>query len=465
MGGSSMSKRSNEMDMTHGPLAGKIILFALPLAASSILQQLFNAADLAVVGRFTNAQAMAAVGSNGSVVGLLVSLFVGMSVGANVLIGNLVGGGRRDELSDAVHTIVAIALLSGCFLLGAGMLVARPILQLMGAPQDVIDLAVVYLRIYFVGMPAIMLYNFCSAILRSRGDSKRPFYSLTAAGVLNVLLNLLFVIVFHLSVVGVALATVISNYLSGGLTTWFLMKEEGEFKLELSQLARRFRKSFLWAVVRIGVPAGLQGMVFSLSNVVIQSAVNSFGADCIAGMTAGQNFDFISYCLINAFSQTTVTFVSQNYGAGNYDRCRKVLRLGLSICIGTDLVVIGSMLLARNLIIQVFTTNPTVISFAMVRILYAFSLHFLCATYEVPAGALRGMNRSMVPALISILGTCAFRLLYVFAVFPMNRTPEMLMLVYPISWVITGVAMNIAYFTVSRKVYSGRAHPALPDTE
>lgn len=448
-----MSKRSNEMDILHGPLAGKIILFALPLAASSILQQLFNAADLAVVGRFTNPQAMAAVGSNGSVVGLLVSLFVGLSVGANVLIGNLVGGNHRDEIPNAVHTIIAIALISGVFLLTLGMVLAQPILQLMGAPQDVIGLAVVYLRIYFLGMPAIMLYNFGSAILRSRGDSKRPFYSLTAAGVLNVLLNLLFVIVFRLSVVGVALATVVSNYLSGGLTVWFLLREEGEFHLDFTQLKSRFRKPYLMTVVRIGVPAGLQGTVFSLSNVVIQSAVNSFGADCIAGMTAGQNFDFISYCLINAFAQTTVTFVSQNYGAGQFDRCRKVLRLSMSICLGIDVILIGGMLLARNTIIQVFTTDPTVISYAMVRILYAFSVHFLCATYEIPAGALRGMNRSMVPALISILGTCAFRLLYVLAIFPLNRTPEMLMLVYPLSWVLTGVAMNTAYFIVKKRVF------------
>lgn len=456
-----MRKRSNEMDMTHGPLAGKIILFALPLAASSILQQLFNAADLAVVGRFTNAQAMAAVGSNGAVVGLLVSLFVGLSVGANVLIGNLVGGGRREEIKDAVHTIIGIALISGFFLLALGMVLAQPILQLMGAPEDVIGLAVVYLRIYFLGMPAIMLYNFASAILRSRGDSKRPFYSLTAAGILNVLLNLLFVIVFQLSVVGVALATVISNYLSGGLTVWFLIKEEGEFRLELRQLQKRFRRTYLWSVVRIGVPAGIQGMVFSLSNVVIQSAVNSFGADCIAGMTAGQNFDFVSYCLINAFAQTTVTFVSQNYGAGDYARCRKVLRLSMSICLGIDVILIGGMLLTRNIIIQAFTTDPAVIAFAMVRILYAFSVHFLCATYEVTAGALRGMNRSMVPALISVLGTCAFRLLYVFTIFPLNRTPEMLMLVYPLSWIITGVAMNTAYVILSRKIYGRGAEPPL----
>lgn len=446
------NKRSNEMDMLHGPLAGKIILFALPLAASSVLQQLFNAADLAVVGRFANSQAMAAVGSNSSVISLLVSLFVGLSVGANVVVANLVGAGRREDINSAVHTVMALALAAGFLLLAMGQVVAAPILRLMGAPENVMEMAVLYLRIYFLGMPAIMVYNFGSAILRSRGDSKRPFYSLTLAGVLNVLMNLLFVVVFHLHVIGVALATVLSNCVSGGLTLLFLMTEEGEFRLQLKKL--RFRKEFLTGVVRVGLPAGLQGMVFSLSNVVIQSAVNSFGADCIAGMTAAQNFDFISFCVINSFSQATVTFVSQNYGAGDEQRCRRVLRLSLLMGIGIDLVVLGSMMLARHSLIRIFTTDPAVIAYAMVRFVYALSVHFLCATYEIPAGAMRGMNRSMVPALISVLGTCAFRLLYVFLFFPAHRSIENLILVYPASWVLTGVAMNVAYFLVRRKAFA-----------
>ena len=347
-----MKTKQNEIDMLHGPLAKKILFFAIPLAVSSMLQQLFNAADIAVVGRFTNPQAMAAVGSNSSVIGLLVSLFTGMSVGANVVVANLLGAKRRDAISDAVHTIITVALVSGIFLLVLGSLIARPILTLMGAPDDVISLAVLYLRIYFCGMPAIMLYNFGSAILRSRGDSRRPFLALTFAGVLNVLMNLFFVIVMHLSVVGVALATVLSNYVSGGMIVYFLIKEQDEFHLSLAKL--RIRKEFLLNLLRIGVPAGIQGMVFSLSNVVIQSAVNSFGADCIAGMTAAQNFDFISYCLMNGFAQAALTFTSQNYGARDCERCKTVWRLSMAMGLGLDVLLLAVFMLSRHQLIRIF---------------------------------------------------------------------------------------------------------------
>ncbi len=439
-----MTVRRNEVDMTHGPLAKKILMFALPLAVSSMLQQLFNAADIAVVGQFTNPQAMAAVGSNSSVIGLLVSLFTGLSVGANVVVANLLGANRREDIPDAVHTIITVALVSGVVLLTAGILIARPILTLMGAPADVISLAVLYLRIYFTGMPAIMLYNFGSAILRSKGDSRRPFIALTLAGVVNVILNLIFVVVFHLHVIGVALATVLSNCLSGGMVIFFLMKDQDEFHLDLKKL--RIRGEFLQRIIKIGLPAGLQGMVFSLSNVVIQSAVNSFGADCIAGMTAAQNFDFISYCLLNAFAQTVVTFTSQNYGARDASRCKKVWRIGMAMGLGIDLILLFAMVSGRHVLIRLFTSDPEVIRFAMYRFEYALRVHFLCGTYEITAGALRGMNRSMVPAVISVLGTCLVRLLYVFFVFPMYNTPAALILVYPITWIITCIAMNGAYY-------------------
>ncbi len=446
-----MRKRSNEIDMLHGPLAGKIFMFALPLAASSVLQQLFNAADLAVVGRFTNAKCMAAVGSNASVIGLLVNLFVGLSVGANVLIANLVGRGERDRIGDAVHTIVTLALVAGVTILLLGILLARPILTLMGAPKDVIDLAVIYLRIYFCGMPVIMLYNYGSAILRSRGDSKRPFLALTLAGVLNVLLNLLFVIAFKLHVIGVALATVLSNCLSGGLVLHFLIKEDGEFHVDIRHLY--IVKEYVLRVVKIGLPAGIQGTVFSLSNVVIQSAINSFGTACIAGMTASQNFDFISYCMTNAFAQAAVTFTSQNYGAGNEKRCKQVWRLSMLMGLGIDIILIAIMMLLRGTIIQIFTTDPEVIEFAMVRFIYAISLHFICGSYEITGGALRGLNRSMVPAIISILGSCAVRLLYIGLWFPAHRSIENLIMVYPFSWIITTICMQTAYFIVRKKAF------------
>ena len=446
-----MKTNKNEMDMIHGPLAKKIVVFAVPLALSSMLQQLFNAADLAVVGRFTNPQAMAAVGSNASVVSLLISLFIGLSVGANVVVGNLIGAGRREKLPAAVHTIIAVALISGVFLAAFGNLAARPILQLMGAPENVLNLAVLYLRIYFLGMPMITLYNFGSAILRSKGDSRRPFLAMVLAGVVNVVLNLYFVIVLHLHVIGVALATVLSNCLSGGLIVWYLMREEKAFRLSLRRL--RIDPQILKKMVQIGLPAGVQGMVFSLSNVVIQAAVNSFGADCIAGMTAGQNFDFVSYCLLNAFAQACVTFTSQNYGAGDPERCRRVWRLSMGMGVGFDILFIGLLFLLRYQVVRLFTTDEAVIRFAMVRVNYAFTLHFLCATYEITAGALRGMNRSTIPALISIFGTCAARLLYVRFFFPIYNTPEVLILVYPVTWILTTIAMNSAYFLVRRRAF------------
>ena len=449
-----MRARKNEIDMIHGPLAKKIVLFALPLAASAVLQQLFNAADLAVVGNFASSQAMAAVGSNGSVVGLIVNMFTGLAVGSNVLIGNLVGAGRRNELNNAVHTIIATALLSGIILLAAGVLLARPILTLMSCPPDVIDLAVLYLRIYFCGMPAIMLYNFGSAILRSKGDSKRPFFSLTLAGVLNVLLNLLFVILFHMHVVGVGVATVLSNCVAAGLVLRFLLTEEEEFRLDLRQLKNRFRKNYLATMAKVGIPAGLQGMVFSISNVTIQSAVNSFGSSCVAGMSAAQNVDSISYCMINSFGQTAVTFAAQNYGAGDEARVKKVYLLCMGICEAADIALLGLFFLFRHPFIQLFTSDATVTAYAMGRLFRTGLLHFMNAWYEIPGGIMRGMGHSLTPALITVVGTCALRLLYVFFIFPLERTPEFLMLVYPISWIVTGTAMHIAMAIVRRKAFA-----------
>ena len=449
-----MAIRRNEIDMIHGPLAKKIVLFALPLAASAVLQQLFNAADLAVVGNFASSQAMAAVGSNGSVVGLIVNLFTGLAVGSNVLIGNLVGAGRRSELKNAVHTIITTAIFSGIILLVAGILLARPILTMMACPYDVIDLAVLYLRIYFCGMPAIMMYNFGSAILRSKGDSRRPFLALTFAGILNVGMNLLFVIVFKLHVIGVGVATVLSNCVSAGLVLHFLLTEEEEFRLDLRQLKNRFCKNYLVTMAKVGIPAGLQGMVFSISNVTIQSAVNSFGSEAVAGISAARNVDSISYCLINSFGQTAVTFAAQNYGAGDEARVKKVFWLCLGIVEAADIALLGIIFLFRHQFIRLFTTDEAVIAYAMVSFFHSGILHFMNAFYEIPGGIMRGMGHSLVPALITVVGTCALRLLYVFFVFPLNRTPGFLITVYPISWVVTSTAMNIVMGIVRKKAFA-----------
>ena len=435
--------------MLEGSLIDKIVLFALPLAASSILQQLFNAADLAVVGRFASARAMAAAGSNASVINLLVGVFVGLSVGANVLVATMIGSGHREKVNEAVHTIYTIALCSGVFLIFFGMLLSVPILHMMSAPEDVMELAVLYLRIYFLSMPAIMVFNFGSAILRSKGDSTRPLIALLLSGVINVILNLIFVILFHLHVIGVASATVISNYIGAGMVTRFLLTEEESFRLNFRRLGIKWMH--LKRIIRIGLPAGMQGAVFSLSNVVIQSAVNSFGANAIAGSAAAANFDFLSYYIINAFAQSAITFTGQNYAARKYDRCRKVFRITL-LCGGcASFVTVVLFVVFRYRLISLFTTDEAVIGFAMRRIMNCFILHYLISTYEITGGCLRGMGYGMVPTVISIAGTCLFRLVYIFTYFRSVHTFEALFHVYPYSWILTGILTLTAYFLIRKK--------------
>ncbi|MCR5733404.1 MAG: MATE family efflux transporter [Lachnospiraceae bacterium] len=443
--------QSNQLNMLEGSLLDKIVLFALPLAASSVLQQLFNAADLAVVGRFASGEAMAAVGSNAAVINLIICLFVGLSVGANATIAMQIGSGHRDRINETVHTVITVSLIAGVLLIIIGISLSAPILRLMGAPKEVMSLAVIYLRIYFFAMPAIMVYNYGSAILRSKGDSKRPLYALVLSGVINVLLNLLFVIVFHLHVIGVALATVISNLFGAGLIIYYLVTEEETFRLNLRKLG--INKKYLDRMMRIGLPAGLQGAVFSLSNVVIQSSVNSFGAAAIAGSTASANFDFISYCVISAFSQAAVTFTSQNFGAKKIDRCKAVFRTCMGFGMLSSAVLVFLMVTFRYSLIKIFTTDPLVTEFAMKRVMSAFFLHFLIASYEVSGGCLRGMNHSLLPALISIFGTCVFRLLYVFLYVSKVHTFEALFHVYPLSWVITGILTLTAYFIVREREF------------
>lgn len=441
--------------MLNGPLAGPIILFALPLALSSMLQQLFNAADTAVVGRFASSQAMAAVGSNSSVINLVVALFVGLSVGTNVVIASLIGRGRKEEIPTAVHTAVVVALISGVLLLFVGIGIARPMLTLMNTPEDVLDLAVLYLRIYFLGMPFIMLYNFGAAILRSKGDSTRPVYALICGGVLNVLLNLLLVIVFHLHVIGVASATVTSNVVSSFLVMWFLLHEEDEFRLNPKNL--QIHRGYLMQMIRIGLPAGLQGVVFSLSNTVIQSGVNSFGSSASAGSAAALNFEIIAYYIVNSFNQATVTFTSQNYAAGKYDRVKKVFRLAILFTVigaGTlDFLFIAG----RHFTLSLFTTDPEVFKYAVIRFTHILAFQWMVSSYEISGSAMRGMGYSMTPTVITIFGTCVFRIFWVLTLFPRHRDFGFLLYVYPASWLITGFMVLLAYFLVCRKAMPERA--------
>lgn len=439
--------------MLSGSLLDKIMLFALPLAASSILQQLFNSADVAVVGRFAGSQALAAVGSNGSTVNLLLNLFIGLSVGANVVIATHIGRGETQKVQEIVHTVMALALVSGVFLLVLGMIVAKPLLILTESPHDVIDLATVYLRIYFLGMPFIMVYNFGAAILRSTGDTKRPMYCLIFSGVINVCLNLVLVIVFHLGVAGVAIATVTANGVSAGMILYFLTHEEDMIRLHLNKLF--FKGEYLKAVGKIGAPAGIQGMVFSLSNVCIQTAINGFGSDAAAGSATALNFEMFAYYLVSAFAQATVTFTSQNYGAGQVGRCKKVFRQSLFSGICFSGLLCAVFMVWSDFFVRIYTVEEAVIPYALARMAHVLVFLWMTNTYEISGSALRGMGHSLLPAMLTLLGSCGFRILWICTVVRKYNSYDILMNVYPVSWVITGGAVMTAYLIIRRKVFRG----------
>ena len=444
-----MAATKTSMDMTHGALWSKILIFALPLAASSILQQLFNSVDTAVVGRFASSQALAAVGSNGSLISLMINLFIGISLGSNVVIAHYIGERSEQNIQSAIHTAIVVALLSGFFVMILGQFIARPVLLLMGTPEDVIELAVLYLRIYLIGMPFIMLYDFGSSILRSTGDSRRPLYSLIVAGVVNTLLNLVLVIVFHMGVAGVAIATVISNVVSSGIVMYILLHESEPIRLNVHKL--KINPKELKKILAIGIPAGLQGMMFSIANVCIQSTINSFGSAAIAGSAAALNYEFFSYFMVNAFAQAAVTFTSQNYGAGEYDRCKRIFRISMLLSLVSCGLLSGVFVIGRDFFLRLYTTDEAVLVFANQRILIATTLELLTSIYEISAGAMRGMGHSLLPAIITFLGSCVLRLIWIATACRMVHEFWVLMIIYPISWVVTGIAMMIAYYCIRRK--------------
>lgn len=442
---------SGKMDMLHGSLLDKILIFALPLAGCSIMQQLFNSVGIAVVGRFASSQSLAAVGGNGSIISLLVTLFSGISLGSNVVIAHYIGQGNEKKIPRVVHTAISLALVSGILLLLLGQMIARPILALMGTPSDVIDLATLYLRIYFLGMPFLMLYDFGASILRSIGDTKRPFYSLLASGVINVILNLLLVVVFHMDVAGTGIATVIANGVSAFLVLHFLMHENDPIRLSLKHLV--LDRDAIMRIIRIGVPAGLQGMVFSLANVCIQSTINSFGSKVVAGSSAALNYEYFSYFLVNAFAQTTVTFTSQNYGAGEYDRCKKVFRLGMLASILSCGCLSLIFVLFRSFFVGLYTTDSAVIHYALLRVLVVLTFECLTSAYEISGAALRGLGHSMTPAALTVLGSCILRLIWVFTLCRMFHSYILLLVIYPISWIVTGAMVLFAYFKTRKKLF------------
>lgn len=451
---SESNSKKYEIDMCNGPLLGKILIFYIPLMLSGVLQLLFNAADIAVVGRFAGNESLAAVGSTGSLTNLIVNLFMGLSVGANVLVARFYGAGHKKDLKETVQTAVATAVIGGIILVFVGFFAAKPALALMATPENVIDHSVLYMRIYFAGMPFMMAYNFGSAVLRAVGDTRRPLYYLMIAGVVNVVLNLIFVILFNMGVAGVATATVISQAISAVLVVRCLIRTDGVYRLELKGL--KIRPDKLLRMIQIGVPAGLQGSLFSISNVLIQSSVNSFGSIAMAGNTAGSNVEGFVYTSMNAFHQAAISFAGQNYGAMKYKRVGKVLLICEGLVIFVGLAMGNAAYFFAGHILKIYSTDPEVISYGVLRMSYICVTYFICGMMDVIVGVLRGMGCSIMPMLVSLTGACLFRVVWIYTIFRQVRTLSCLYLSYPISWVLTFCVHLICFAVVYRKLLRSR---------
>lgn len=446
-----MSKKlsSYEIDMTSGPMLPGIFRFAIPLALSGMLQLAFNAADVIVVGKFAGSTALAAVGSTGALINLIINLFVGLSTGVNVLVANYRGAGRLEDVRKTVHTAMSVAFAGGILLVFIGIILARPMLELMDSPDTVIGQATLYMQIYFVGMPAFMVYNFGASVLRAVGDTKRPLIFLSIAGVINVVLNMIFVVFFHMGVAGVAIATVTSQVVSAVLIVRCMILSDGIYKLDLHNLRIDSRK--LTRMLRIGLPAGLQGSLFSISNVLIQSSVNSFGDLVMAGNAAAGNLEGFVYTAMNALYQANLSYTSQNYGALKYKRIDRSLLL----CLGV-VTLIGGLLgnivyLLGPHLLSLYDSDPAVIQYGMNRLAVIATTYFLCGIMEVASGSIRGLGYAIIPMVVSLSGACIMRIVWIYTVFAMVPTQFVLYLSYPISWVLTFAAHLVTYFIVRKK--------------
>ena len=437
-----------KIDMTHGPLLGKLIIFTIPIILSGVLQLLFNAADVIVVGRFAGEASLAAVGSTGSLINLMTNLFIGMSVGANVCAAQFYGGGHHKDVKKTVHTSTAFSIICGVVLIFIGLFLARPILEIMGSPEDVIGLAALYVRIYFLAMPAVMLYNFLAAILRAAGDTTHPLIFLTVAGVVNVILNLILVVFFNMGVAGVAIATVTSNYISCGMLVAFFTKQEDALKLEFSKI--KIDKKILNRIIRIGLPAGIQGTVFSLSNVVIQSAINSFGTAVIAGSSAAASIEGFVYVSMNSVSQTCVTFVGQNYGAGDEKRVKRVIFECLGIVTVVGLILGNLAYYFASPLLGIYTDSSAAVAAGTLRLFWVCCPYFLCGIMDTLTGGLRGLGRSTVPMIVSLIGACVTRLVWIATYFQIHKTENVLFFSYPGSWLLTLSVHSICLIIVYR---------------
>lgn len=442
-----------EMDMCSGPILSKILLFTLPLMFSSILQLLFNAADIIVVGRFAGDNSLGAVGSTSSLINLLTNFFMGLSVGANVLVARYFGAKQRKDLTETVHTAMMLSVCSGIVLTVIGLVGAKQILIWMDSPEELLPLSVLYLRIYFLGMPAMMLYNFGSAIMRATGDTRRPLYYLTTAGVINVLLNLLFVIVFRMDVAGVAAATVISQCISAFLIVRCMISAQaGEIRVELSKL-HIYKDKFI-RILHIGLPASFQGILFSFSNVIIQSSVNSFGSVVVAGNSAAANIEGFVYVAMNAFHQATISFTGQNIGAAKYERINKILYTA-QVCVLIVGTVLGNVVVFFGYpLLHMYTTSKIVMDAGMKRMRVICRTYALCGMMDVMVGSLRGLGYSVMPMIVSLVGACGLRLLWIFTLFRTEQFHNVtsLYLTYPVSWLITFLAHVVCFIVVRKKV-------------
>lgn len=445
-----MRKARYEIDMTRGPLFGKLISFSVPLMLTGILQLLYNAADMIVVGKYGSDTSLAAVGSTGSLINLIVNVLMGMSVGAGVVVANAIGAGNREKASRATHTAIFISVIFGIGVGIFGVFMARPLLEIMKSPEDVIDLSALYVRIYFAGLPVTMLYNFGSSILRATGDTKRPLYFLILSGMVNVVLNLVFVIVFKMDVAGVAIATVISTAISATLVTICLMRSDGPCRLYIKKL-RIYGKELL-DMLKIGLPAGLQGSVFSISNVMIQSSINSFGSITMAGSAAASSLEGFVYTSMNAVYQAALTFTGQNVGAKQYKRINTICAQSLIIVTVVGVVSgIGVYLLGEPLV-GIYDSNPTVISEGLKRLGIISVTYFICGAMDMMVGMMRGMGKSLMPMIVTVVGVCGVRIVWIYTVFAYYHSLFWLYVSYPVSWIVTLLIHCICYFAVRNRL-------------
>ena len=440
-----------EIDMCNGTIMDKLISFSLPLMLSGILQLMFNAVDIIVVGRFSGSSALAAVGSTTALINVFTNLFIGISLGANVLAARFYAAGREKEMSETVHTAITLALISGIVMAFVGLFFSRLALEWMDTPSDVIDQSALYMKIYFIGMPFFMLYNYGAAILRAVGDTKRPLFFLMISGAINALLNLLLVIVFHLGVAGVAIATVISQMISCFLVLRCLCRSESSYRLQFSKLM--IRGIYLKQILQVGLPAGIQSTVINFSNVLLQSSVNSFGSIAMAGYTAANNIFGFLYVSVNSITQACMSFTSQNYGVGKHKRVDRVLLDCLILSVVVSGVLGGSAYLFGPQLLTIYTKDPQVIACGVEILLYTTVTYFLCGIMDLFPGALRGMGHSAVPMILSVIGTVGMRVFWIYLIFPAHRSLSILFISYPASWIFTIIMQVICFFLVRKKVH------------